>query len=524
MKLNFKSNKKKVLQTAKADATNLNTHPTSNQGVVGARELTHEEKVKALREQRISQAKASGKTISKRKAPKWARYVKSVILIALLAVVFGGIYWGWNKAVNVLNAIGINLSGGEVVKTITQQNPELKKDKSGKFTNALIVGIDTRDNAPGLQNTDTIVIASFNHETKETIMYSIPRDMFVNIPGTPYGERINAIYNTFEKQKKGTGMDGLKKVVESFTGLQIQYYALVDYAGFKKVVDIVGGITVNVDNTFTDYYYPTSSGGYQTVHFDAGPQKMDGETALKYARSRKSQSIEGSDYQRAKRQQKVIKAVKDKVLSSDTLLDPQKILSMLNELQKNIKFSEISLSEIQAGLNLAKDVKDSKVYTFVFDPLIGNGKLIKNDPNSYMILPADGAGVYKSLNKFVTQVQLTPRIYEDDPYIMVYNTGIGNAEASAKTAELQKKYPYITIIYQGTLYTDKTGTYVYGNSKEKDWSGSVNLLGTTLATSHLTKPTFVTTALNGEDIVILLGKAEPKPTTETTNSTEDSTK
>ncbi len=139
---------------------------------------------------------------------------------------------------------------------------------------------------------------------------------------------------------------------------------------------------INVENSFTDYNYPAETGyGTQTISFKAGPQLMNGDTALKYARSRQSQQNgEGSDYARAKRQHKVIDAFIKKVLSTETLLNPSKLMSLLSSVQDNIKISEFTIDDIQAGVNILKSLSGenstSSTYSFVLDPTLGNYFLI----------------------------------------------------------------------------------------------------------------------------------------------------
>src|SRR5690606_38935153 len=133
--------------------------------------------------------------------------------------------------------------------------------------------------------------------------------------------------------------------VKEVTGLETQYYAMVDLQGFRQAIDAVGGVVVNVENSFTDYCYPADetstnstlrrcgdAGMYpaETLTFTKGPQTMDGATALKYARSRKAAGVEGGDYSRARRQQRVISALRDKLMSSETYLNPQKFLEIMD--------------------------------------------------------------------------------------------------------------------------------------------------------------------------------------------------
>ena len=262
----------------------------------------------------------------------------TILFIFLVLIIGSGLYFGY-KGYMTGKGIGLNLSPSDLIGK--QKEPELKKDSTGVYTNILIVGIDTRTKLKTL-NTDVIIVASYNHKTKDVVMISIPRDFCtkVNPSKTSYG-KINSAYSIYEAKEKGGGLEGLKGVVEEITGMEIQYYAMINFNGFVELVDAVGGLYINVENSFTDYKYPAEQGyGTQTISFKAGPQLMDGDTALKYARSRQSQQNgEGSDYARAKRQHKVIDAFIKKILSTETLLNPSKLMSLLSSVQDNIKIS-----------------------------------------------------------------------------------------------------------------------------------------------------------------------------------------
>ena len=247
---------------------------------------------------------------------------------------------------------------------------------------------------------------------------------------------------------------------------------------------------------------------------------MYGETALKYARSRHSQQNgEVSDYARARRQQKVIDARKDAILSSETLLNPTKLMAMFSSIQNNVKVSEFTLEDIQAGVDILKDIKEettSSTYSFVLDPTIGNYSLIGTDVvknAGYAIAPKEGLGQYTKIKEFVQLSLNNPPLYSENPSIYIYNTGLGYQETYTKTNELREHFKYLNIRFMGTKYSDKEGVYIYSN-KEGEYSSSVNTLASYLKIENLTKPEYITTRLNNEDISLLFGKAVVAPPTE----------
>lgn len=158
-------------------------------------------------------------------------------------------------------------------------------------TNFLMLGIGG-ENHEGGELTDSLMVVSLNHRLNTLTTLSLPRDLYVKTDFSGY-HKINEIYvyakNVYEQK------DPLKEVataVETVTAVPIHYYVLVDFKGFEKVVDILGGIQVNVENTFTDYQYPNNNYGRKTISFKQGLQVMTGQTALEFARSRHAVGIE----------------------------------------------------------------------------------------------------------------------------------------------------------------------------------------------------------------------------------------
>lgn len=433
----------------------------------------------------------------------------TILFIFLVLIIGSGLYFGY-KGYMTGKGIGLNLSPSDLIGK--QKEPELKKDSTGVYTNILIVGIDTRAKLKTF-NTDVIIVASYNHKTKDIVMISIPRDFCtkVNPSKTSYG-KINSAYSIYEAKEKGSGLEGLKGIVEEITGMEIQYYAMINFNGFVELVDAVGGLYINVENSFTDYNYPAERGyGTQTISFKAGPQLMDGDTALKYARSRQSQqNQEGSDYARAKRQHKVIDAFIKKVLSTETLLNPNKVMSLLTSIQDNVKVSEFTIDDIQAGVNILKSLSSenstSSTYSFVLDPTIGNYSLISHQPScgEYNIGPKEGLGRYTKLGEYINLALSYPALYSENPSIYSYDTGLGYQNTKTKTDELKTKFKYLNIKFQGTKFNDKEGTYIYSNTTDK-FSKSVDILASYLKTNNKVKPEYLTTATGG-DISILFGK------------------
>jgi len=176
--------------------------------------------------------------------------------------------------------------------------------------NILVLGLDRRAaEKTFVSRTDTMILATVDPSQPYVGMLSIPRDLYVTLPNGAEG-RINTAHFFAEAESAGTGPAAALQTVRSNFGVTVNRFIRLDFAGFVKIVDAMGGITIDVPAPVTDNAYPTEDGGTQFISFEAGPQHMDGQQALIYARTRHS----SSDFARAKRQQLVIQACFNRLL------------------------------------------------------------------------------------------------------------------------------------------------------------------------------------------------------------------
>jgi len=171
-------------------------------------------------------------------------------------------------------------------------------------TNVLILGLDRRPEQGYVVRSDTVVLMTVYPPGPRAVLLSIPRDLYVEIPD--YGtSRINSAHFWGENEAEGGGPAlAMQTVVQNF-GVPVHHYVRVDFNGLRAIVDAVGGVDIVVEEPIIDDAYPTDDYGTMHVEIPAGPQHMDGETALRYARSRHS----SSDFDRARRQQQIIIAL-----------------------------------------------------------------------------------------------------------------------------------------------------------------------------------------------------------------------
>ena len=220
-----------------------------------------------------------------------------------------------------LSSASVDAGSSDAQEAVAAQNVELQPvpaeaDASDSQINILLLGSDERIDGEEPPRTDTLLLLTLDLRRHTAGMISLPRDLWLPIPGYNLTSKINTAYAIGEQRGYPLGGAQLAKdTVSSFIGQPVQYYVQADFNGFVRLVDEIGGITVHVPETIHDPEYPTADYGYQTFHLEAGTRVLDGQTALKYARTRNMDS----DYGRAARQQQLIRAIADKVIAAEMI-------------------------------------------------------------------------------------------------------------------------------------------------------------------------------------------------------------
>lgn len=266
---------------------------------------------------------------------KILNYKLKIIIISLLII----IYLIVKPYINFVNKV-LNIS---IIKTLISKDSLKIYDNQ---VNILLLGISGgHHDGPNLS--DSNIVINYNFKTNQLTTISIPRDLW----SPTLENKINSAYAYGEAKKPGSGGFILAKAeMAAVIGLPIQYAAVIDFQQFKKLIDFLGGIDVEVENSFIDEKFPiagkenddcngdkTYACRYETISFTKGIISMNGETALKFTRSRNAQGDEGTDFAREKRQQKVIEAVKNKLinlLKNPNLKTYKEVYQILNNLIK----------------------------------------------------------------------------------------------------------------------------------------------------------------------------------------------
>ncbi len=266
--------------------------------------------------------------------------------------------------------------------------------------NILLLGIGGAGH-DGPELTDTIILLSLKPSTGKVAMISIPRDLAADIPGHGIVKINNA--NAYgEIKNPGFGPELSKEIIEKIFDIKIPYYVRVDFKAFEEIVDALGGVKVNVEKSFTDPMYPTNDYEYQTVSFVQGVKDMNGNEALKYARSRHGNNGEGSDFARSKRQQQILLAIKEKIFSFGTLANPFRISNIINSLTTHIN-TNLDFSYIMELARLSKNLDTKNIINVVFDD--GPLNYLKSTfgaDGAYLLVPKDGN--FDKINKLIKNV------------------------------------------------------------------------------------------------------------------------
>lgn len=270
------------------------------------------------------------------------------------------------------------------------------KESEGRI-NVLLLGTSGKEDA-GPNLTDTIIFGSINPTKNNVTLVSIPRDLWI----PSLSQKVNTAY-------VNGGLPLAKSSVSKILNQPINYGIRLNFNGFVQAVNLVGGIDVNIDKAFDDLEYPidgkendpcghekeeleklaTSSSQlqefpcrYKKIHFDKGLVHLNGERALEFVRSRHARGSEGTDFARSRRQEKVIKAFKDKIFSLQTILNPARFISLYSILKGNID-TDIKQNEIDDFIRLSQGMKNTKVESAVIDV----GDDIKTRPGLLMHPP-----------------------------------------------------------------------------------------------------------------------------------------
>ena len=338
-----------------------------------------------------------------------------LIALAFLLFVAGGLAFGFifysaigQRMTQPLNPVQAsipvlpeNSSPGPAINPapVTSENsPAPSAPAPKERINILLLGIDQRDAEAGQPTrSDTMILLTIDPVSKTMGLLSIPRDLWVPIPGLaqPMEERINAAHFYGDVYKyPGGGVVLAKRTVQYNLGIPVHYYVRVDFNGFKNIVDALGGVTINVDKAIDDDQYPDGDYGVMTIHIPAGVQHMDGDHALQFVRTRHADS----DFGRTRRQLQFLVAMRDQALKLNIL---PKLPSLISQFRDAVK-TDLSASDIISLARLASQIDkdnimakgiDESMVTRWITPQGGDVLIPKRDEIKKLVDEMFGTGV-----------------------------------------------------------------------------------------------------------------------------------
>ena len=396
---------------------------------------------------------------------------------------------------------------------------QLKGEGDGRI-NVLLLGIGGPGH-DGPDLTDTMMIASIDPVNNTAALLSIPRDLWVKIPGNGY-QKINAAYSDGKMESKAStlagkeqdGLNLLDETIEPVIGIPINYHVVVDFTAFKDAVNTLGGVTVNVTSNELNFPYYSSSptelydptiaweNHNNPVIAKIGVQKMDGQQALLFARSRET----SSDFARGLRQRALMVAIKNKVLSIGTFSNPVKISGLLSSLSNNV-YTDFSLNDIERLYQIGSKISSNNVSSL--DLVTPPNALVTTAAIDGLstVIPKAGEFDYSDIQSYVRNTLRDSFLAEENASLAVYNATDTTGLATSK-ANLLKSYGYtITTVDNTAKPSNPAHTVLVDLTKGKD-----------IYTRHYLEQRFNTTAVTtvpasagitppaGTDFVIILGE------------------
>ena len=404
------------------------------------------------------------------------------------------------------------LFGGSIFGAL--KTTHLRGENRGRV-NILLAGNSADD--PGHQGatlTDSIMIVSIDTHNHTAFLMSIPRDLWVDIPGGGH-QKINAAYSVGKADNfnqagyfKG-GMGLLQKVVETDFDIPIDYYALIDYSALRDSVNAVGGVNFTVKSSDPRGLYDPSI-DYRTngplVKLSNGVHHLNGEQALDLARARGdaygSYGFAQSDFQRTQDQRELLINLKDKVLTAGVVANPAKLTSLFDAIGSNIK-TDFKLPEVHRLYDISKTINTKDIKSLSLND--ANGKNLLTGYNTAdgesALIPAAGMGDFSAIQAFLHQQTSNNPVVRENASVVVLNATGVNGLASQERTKLRVKNINVTDI--GDALADQATTTIIDNSHGK--KSNTHQLLKTIFGDHFTNTNPYKNAYPNADFIVVLG-------------------
>lgn len=388
-----------------------------------------------------------------RKSPKPAKssskrkIIKRVLLVLLIVAVLIGGYVGIKAFLASSKAFQGNFFD-------FFKNAPLQQDENGR-SNILVFGTSEDNeggNHPGALLTDSIMLVSVNQTTKDAYMLSIPRDLWIDLGRTcPAGNqaKINELFNCVSNggQDEAAGANALMNKVGEIVGMDVQYYAHVNYTVVSDSVDAVGGVDVKIESSDPRGIYDPNfdwTCNYQCrmVDYEQGEvAHLDGEHALALARARNSAGGYGlsqGNFDRERNQQKILKALQEKAISVGTLTNVGKVTSLMDALGDNLR-TNFQTKEIRTLIALGRDIPQDSINSISLvdenNPVVTTG----NMNGQSIVQPVAGLYEYSGIARYVREQISSDPVVKEAANIVVLNSSNVAGLAQSKADMLEQE-------------------------------------------------------------------------------------
>ncbi|MFA5871185.1 MAG: LCP family protein [Parcubacteria group bacterium] len=316
------------------------------------------------------------------------RWFKLSLFVIIIIVAVGG-FFAW-KTGYIMNKI--SGSGNSALGSLLSGSKALSGD-NGR-TNILLLGMRGASDPHGGLLADSIMVASFDTKNNKVGLISVPRDLYVQIPGTNERGKINSVYSYWQSGGRAQGMEKMEEMMGTITGLKIDHAVVINFDGFKQLIDTVGGVDVRILKPFTEpkqFVEGNECGGVFSL--PAGTNRLNGDKALCYARARETTN----DFDRSKRQQVILKALKDKLVTLGTLADFGKLNNILTIIGNNVK-TNLTPDEMKGFYDQFISLKEADIVQRVFE---NSEKGLLKVPGTggvgYVLVPIAGQDNYSQM-------------------------------------------------------------------------------------------------------------------------------
>lgn len=384
----------------------------------------------------------------------WRRALTALGVLVLLFVC----WFGFKFFYNLSKTFGGNVFG-------IFDSTRLKGEDVGRV-NILLAGNSADDPGHnGANLTDSIMILSVDTKHNTAFMLSVPRDLWVNIPGNGY-QKINAAYEdgqvdhfSYPGYPSG-GMGQLEQIITQNFGLTLNYYALIDYAALRDAVNAVGGIDVTINSSDPRGLYDPdidwSTGGV-LVNLKNGKNHLSGEQALDLARARGdaygSYGFPRSDFDRTENQRMMLVALKDKVMSAGTLANPIKLTSLFDTLGSHVH-TDMTVGEAHRLYNLMENINSSNIKSVSLNDADGKNLLTNyaapTTPPQSALIPAAGVSDFSQIQLFIKRLTSNSPVIRENANVVLLNASTTYGLAAANETKLAAKGVNVTSVADAT--------------------------------------------------------------------------